>query len=111
MDPTLKSQLRQVVSVAITTASVDIYGQAQTATPATCFARVEPTFREIPAAGGILRTSHMLILAEDAPVIDLNAKVWLPGDSVSDTTQARRPKLVHACYDERGRLDHWEVLL
>ena len=111
MDYALKAQLRQVIAIAVSSSSADVYGQTVVVSAATCFARVEPRYREIPAAGGILRTTHMLVLDENAPALDLNSSVWLPGDASSDTTLARRPKQVHPCYDENGALDHYEVLV
>lgn len=113
MDPQLKAQLKQVVGYA-STATVDYAGQVQVGSVATCFARVETSFREIPVGSGIIeeRTRHMVIIDETWPLSQSETRVnqfWLPGDDI--TGPGRRANRVHFAVDENGALDHIEVML
>ena len=110
MDPQIKAQLRQVIRYA-STATVDFSGQVQVGSTATAFARVQPRYREVPVGSGVIeeRTQHTIILAEDFPLTEDEARAawyYLPG-----VDQARRAKIAHYCYGPEGELDHIEVAL
>lgn len=112
MDPYLKAQLKQVLAFATPT-GVDAAGQATHGSTATCFARVEVKYREMPMYGGVEeRTSHMIILSESWALTEAQTRealFWLPGNASTDAGAARRAKSVKFCIGERGELDHVEV--
>ena len=114
LDPQLRATLRQIVGYA-TAATVDYAGQIQPGSVSTCFARVEPRFREVPMGTTIEeRTNHMIIMDWDVPLREGNGRdafFWLPGDPLGDMSFARRAKVFHTCYDELGRVDHLETIV
>jgi hypothetical protein len=115
VDPQLRLQCAEVISIA-TPATLDIAGQILTGTPFTAFARTEQRYREVTVNGVLEKTTHFVILdaTTGASVTQSsmrNVQIWLPGDSSSDVTLARRPKTVHYCVDEYGALDHVELFI
>ena len=110
MDPQIKAQLRQVIRYA-SSATVDFAGQVQVGSTATAWGRVEPRYREVAVGSGIVeeRTQHFLMLAEDFPLTEDEARAawfYLPG-----VDQPRRAKITHYCADPEGGLDHIEITL
>lgn len=112
MDPTLKAQLKQVVTYAAPS-GVDVSGQTTVGSTATLWARVEPQYREFSVNGTVERTTHIMIFDENFPMTEYatrEAQFWIPATtSYAAADEARRPKLVTFCFDERGRLDHVEL--
>ncbi len=114
MDYQLKSQLRQILAFA-SAASTDIAGQTLYGSVATCWARVEPRYREVVVGSAIEeRTDHFVVVDETFPLTDAQSRTasfWLPGYSTADSAQARRAKIAHYCYGEFGELDHVELVI
>ena len=114
MDPQLAAQLRQIVAYSLSAGTVDVYGQIQVGvSTATVYARIEPRTRGVDRDDGtFVRTSHYICVDSVAgftPSLEMN--LWLPQDSGATLALARNPKVVHPCFDERGILDHWEILV
>ncbi len=111
MDYVLRKQLRQILTYTQASA-IDYAGNQTYGTAATCFARIEPYHREIPVGSDVIeeRTKHMVILdPKTYPLTQAqttNANFTLPGE-----TAPRRPKIVHYCYGETGKLEHIEVVV
>jgi hypothetical protein len=112
MDPQLKALNRQIISIAYSTATVDIYGEAILASPATVYARVERHERTLSLENGdYAKTSHLIILDENAPTPSYASRFWLDGSNPSTVGFARIPKIVNMVPDERGNVDHWEIIV
>lgn len=93
-------------------ATIDISGTVQVGSAATFFARIEPRFKEMEDKGVVEKTSHMVIMDESFTLTERQTQgmlIWLPPDSSSDATLARRVKIVTPCYDERGSFSHIEL--
>ena len=114
MDYQLKAQLRQILTFA-SAATTDIAGQTQYGTTATCWARIEPRYREVVVGNAIEeRTNHMVVVDENFPLTDAQSRIasfWLPGYDATQADQSRRAKVAHYCYGEFGELDHVELVL
>lgn len=114
--PELQDELNAAISTIQASAvpAVSEAGEVQVGSPATCFARIENRFREVPIYGGVEeRTQHLVILDETFPVSETDTRdtlFWLPGTTVT-TAFARKAKIVHFCPDENGNLDHVEIYL
>jgi translation initiation factor 6 (eIF-6) len=103
LDPQLKSQLMQVVTVQFTTGTVSIAGELTVGTATGMFARYEAAIRTFE------RTNSILIFdASTGFTPNFGTRFLLPGQ---DGPHARQAKFIQAAVDERGRLDHFEVWL
>lgn len=112
MDAQLKDQLRQVCAYAVSSATANLYGEILLGSTATAYCRLEARVRDYELETGVVgRTTHFLVLDSDVATPSLSTQFWLPGDSPSDATAARRPSRVHPCVGEFGELDHWELYL
>lgn len=111
MDPLLKAQLNQVISIRQPT-GVDVYGEPGVGTATICRVRIEAKTKEVATANGeFARSSTMIILDERAPTLSLSSLIFLPGVSAVTLSSGRRPLQVKVCVDENGLVDHQEVLL
>ena len=108
MDPQLKGQLRETISVASAT-GVDAAGDLSYGAPATRSARVVNVRDTVEKKDGTVLQTNIAIITETA--IALTDRVWLPGDSSADATLARRPEYVEKAVDEFGRLDFYRTRL
>lgn len=111
LDPLLKSQLKQVLTMEASPATVNVYGEIQvTASPVTCYCRMESLTKWKEKFDGTYeRTNTLLVLDSDAPTPSYAARMWLPGTSVSTAAYAVRAGEIVQCVDENGNTDHWEV--
>jgi hypothetical protein len=113
VDPQLKAQLNQTISVA-SLSSIDSYGKITYGSPAEVAARVElvdgSDVRSYfgGAPGGEYETRHVII-TEDA-IADTD-HIWLPGDDDTNAALARRPLEVFAVPAENGAISHYETIL
>lgn len=107
MDPQIVATLTQTISVASATGA-DVYGQPSWGAPATRSVCVERSDKILAGANGEqLRTSHLIITTSAIGTMD---RIWLPGDSSSTASLARRPMSVEPIPDElSGTTSHWEV--
>lgn len=107
MDYELRSMLGVTISYAAAS-SVSATGQVTWAAATTAAAYIEPSTRILEQADGTkVATSHMIVTEA---AITTAMRVWMPGDSASDATKARRPLRVDTFYDVDGAtLDHYEV--
>lgn len=113
MDPTLKRQLRQMITFCLSS-GLDAAGQLTTGPRQTQRARVEPYFKEVQVRGVQERTTHKVILDETFPATVREAigmLLWVPEEDDPDVDPPRVPKVIKPCYGERGTLDHWEILV
>lgn len=112
MDAQLRAQLNQQIRIS-TGGAVDAYGQRSVSTSTLHYARVEEDSRAYDINDkDSVRTTHMIVLDNDVTTPTYAAFIWLPGDSASTLpSAARKPKVIRACPDENGALDHWEVLV
>lgn len=62
----------------------------------------------IPRAGEDVEWMHLLFTITDIP---RNARIWLPGDSTSDTSLARKIRRKETVRDEEGVISHYEVYI
>jgi hypothetical protein len=110
LDPQLKSQLMQVVTVQFTTGTVSIAGELTVGTATGMFARYEAAIRTFNRTDGVVeRTNSILIFdASTGFTPNFGTRFLLPGQ---DGPHARQAKFIQAAVDERGRLDHFEVWL
>lgn len=115
VDPQLKAQFKQVVSLAFSSATANAFGEVSVGSAATVFCRLERDEREVERPDGTLaRTTHRLILdcplaatVTATPTFDM--RVWLPGDSSSTPALARRIQMLDVAVDERGNVEHFEI--
>lgn len=113
LDPQLRSQLRQIATYSLSSATADLYGETVMGSTATVYVRWEPRTREVELdSGTFVRTSHFLVVdAVSGFTPDLSTRFWLPGQSPATSALARQPKIVHPCVGELGIIDHWEIYL
>jgi hypothetical protein len=111
MDRQLKKQLREVLTIGIPTATIDIAGVA-TMTTATIPCRVETDLRTVVVGRSEVegRSFHRVwVDASDFTFSDLAAsdlRYILPNE-----TAYRRPYIVQTFTDERGRRDFVELVI
>ena len=107
LDPQLRAQLAETIYVA-SPGSVDTYGQITYSAPTAVKARVEyrPKIGSKPGEGEEGESDTFVITESAISIVD---RIWLPGDSQSDPTLARRPMSVLRLPDERGAVDHYET--
>lgn len=109
VDPQLAAQLAQVMHWQACTGNNSsgdpIYGGAVSAISV----RIEQHQREIRRADGSFKTSTHWIATTSA--IGMNDRLWLPGVDSTDATLARLPLTIEQMPDERGAVDHYEILL
>ncbi len=109
MDPQIVATMNQTIYVASATGA-DAYGQPTWGAAASRLVTVEPSNRIVPGPQGEQLQTSTLILTDAA--IGIMDRVWLPGDSASDATKARRIMLVDVIPDElSATTSHWEVYL
>lgn len=112
MDPQLKSQLRQLITYANSTATANAFGEVQVGSAATALVRIQPTRREYEQFDGTMeRTTHMVIMDGCSTTPTFESRFWLLEGSPNTAAMARRPKIIHPCFGEFGELDHWEIFL
>jgi hypothetical protein len=113
MDYVLKAQLSQLIRISATASTINAYGEPSISGSSTFYARVEENSRQYEHGDSEeVRTTHMIILDSDATTPEYQGYLWMPGVSSSTlVSDARRIKIVRACPDENGDLDHWEVLV
>lgn len=105
-DPQLVKQFAQKMSYAIPT-GVGVDGELSYGLARTMSARVEPIDRTRELGRGTRLDTTYRIYTET--VIQMDFRLWLPGDSALDRTLARRPKFILELVDENGDLDHYEI--
>ena len=106
LDPQLASQFKQKMSYAAPT-GVGVDGELSYARPRTMVARVEPIDRTRELGRGTRLDTTYRIYTEAE--IQMDFRLWLPGDDPLDRTLARRPKFILELVDENGDLDHYEI--
>jgi len=106
MDPQLKCQLAQTISVA-SVSSVSNMGDPTYGTPATRNARVVTQRTIVQSPDGEEIISNQVIVTEAE--IKIDDRVWLPGDDNTNTGLARTPKSIIRGIDEIGNIDHFET--
>lgn len=113
LDPQLVAQLRQVCAHAASSATVNIYGETQVGSTATLYCRLESRTRTVERNDGTFVKLHGPLLIINAGTITptYGSRFWIPGDSPSTASLARRPAAIEPCVDENGALEHWEVEL
>jgi hypothetical protein len=79
---------------------VDNYGDPSWGTKASRLARVETKQQMVLGNDGNERLSRHRVAT--ATAIGLNARVWLPDDDDTDTTEARRPLAVESAATKDG---------
>jgi len=108
VDPQLKAQLRETISVAAAT-GVDAAGDPSYAAPATRSARVVNVTETHERGDGTLLKTTIAIVTETA--VSMTDRIWLPGDSSADATLARVPRFIEKAIDEFGSLDFYRTKL
>jgi hypothetical protein len=102
------SWLIDTINVASATGT-DNFGQPTYGTPRAINARVEAETRlVISPDGNQLMVNHKIAVAEQLYTTD---RIWLPGDSTSDVTKARRSLLINSAATRIGTFRFWEVYL
>lgn len=108
MDAQLLAQLRQTINVA-TLVSANALGDPTYSAPTAVACRLEDEQRDEDNPDREQTVSRKRIIT--AVQINRTDRIWLPGDSTSDTSLARKPEQVQMLPDEFGNADHWETIV
>ena len=107
VDPQLKAQFRQKMAYAAPT-GVGVDGDLiYLERPVIILARVEPVDRTRELGRGTRLDTTFRIYTEAE--IQMDYRVWLPGENFNVREAARRPKFILELVDENGVLDHYEI--
>lgn len=111
LDPQLRGQLQQTTYFAhlssVTGAGVPSYGSTTAVA-----SRVELDNKEVRGPDGAMRSSSHRIVIDAGFTPALTDRIWLPGDPAPpDTSKVRQPLSIQKAVDEKGAIDHWEILV
>lgn len=108
MDPQLKAQCAETVSVA-TVATADAAGDFTYNAATTLAARVVNVEQTHERADGTVVKTTIVIITENE--IKLSDRVWLPGDNPATASLARVPRFVEKAVTELGTTDFYRTKL
>jgi hypothetical protein len=108
MDPQLKAQCREVISVA-TISGADAAGDFTFNAAGSLPARVVNVEETHERADGTLLKTTIAIITESE--IKMSDRVWLPGVNPATASLARIPRFVEKAVDEFGNVDFYRTKL
>lgn len=114
LDPQLAGQLRQILSVEVSSGTANSFGEIQVGSVATLFCRLENRTRSVERSDGTFDRSPFPFVVIDASTSftpTMATRVWLPGNSPSTAALARKLTSIEPVPDEMGNLEHWELSL
>lgn len=108
LDPQLASQFAQTINRKALS-SRDVNGAITYGAAAQLSARVTQDTRIVERPdGSTVETSHLIACKTQIAETD---KVWLPGDSASNSELGRKPEQITQAVDEFGNTEYWLVRL
>jgi len=88
---------------------VDIWGQPVLGQRRMVRGRLEHKLRRVVnVIGNEVMSDHEFVTDVE---MNVNNRIWLPGDNVNDVNEARIPHNVHRASDKFGDTTHWVVFL